>query len=185
MIPIPEHGTPPAPDGLDAGGSPASGPDEGVPRAAPFTLSRDNFGRLLLSRAGQPDVVITPVRSFPISAPDESISLVDAQAQEQAWVDRLQDLPDGPQRLIAEDLAQRDFKPVILHILRASTWATPSRWDIVTDRGAAVLTLKSEDDIRRLSASTLLIADTCGVHFLIRDLAALDRASRKILDRFL
>nr|WP_298012553.1 DUF1854 domain-containing protein [uncultured Castellaniella sp.] len=156
-----------------------------MPRPADFTLSRDNFGRLLLSRTGRPDVIVTPVRSFPISAPDESISLVDAQAQEQAWVDRLQDLPETPQRLIAEDLAQRDFKPEILRIHRASGWATPSRWDVVTDRGPAVLTLKSEDDIRRLSANTLLIADACGVHFLVRDLAALDRASRKILDRFL
>lgn len=190
MIPIPEHGAPPAATPQTDGA--AAAPDRtgpswtgGAPSLAPFTLSRDNFGRLLLSRAGQPDVFVIPVRSFPISAPDEGISLVDAQAQEQAWVERLRDLPDGPQRLIAEDLAQRDFKPEILRIRRASGWVTPSRWDIDTDRGATVLTLKSEDDIRRLSASTLLIADACGVHFLVRDLAALDRASRKILDRFL
>lgn len=150
-----------------------------------YTLSRDPFGHLVLSRPGAPDVIVTPVRSFPISAPDEGISLVDAQAQEQAWVERLQDLSDTPQRLIAEDLAQRDFKPEILRIHQASSWATPSRWDISTDRGPAVLTLKSEDDIRRLSANALLIADACGVHFLVRDLTALDRASRKILDRFL
>ncbi|WP_366140657.1 DUF1854 domain-containing protein [uncultured Castellaniella sp.] len=186
MIPIPEHDTPPAADPAPPGpGATSSSSAAGMPRPADFTLSRDNFGRLLLSRTGRPDVIVTPVRSFPISAPDESISLVDAQAQEQAWVDRLQDLPETPQRLIAEDLAQRDFKPEILRIHRASGWATPSRWDVVTDRGPAVLTLKSEDDIRRLSANTLLIADACGVHFLVRDLAALDRASRKILDRFL
>lgn len=150
-----------------------------------FTLARDTFGRLLLSRPGAQDCLVTPVRSFPISAPDEGISLVDAQAQEQAWIERLEALPDSVRHLIAEDLAQRDFKPEILRIRRASTWATPSRWDIDTDRGPAILTLKSEDDIRRLSATTLLIADACGVHFLVRDLGALDRASRKILDRFL
>jgi hypothetical protein len=33
--------------------------------------------------------------------------------------------------------------------------------------------------------SGLLIADAHGVHFLIRDIQALDKISRKILDRFL
>lgn len=185
---IPEH-SPASVAGTAAsrhdGGHASAGGAPGRAGSTPYTLSRDTFGRLLLSRTGQPDVAVTPVRSFPISAPDESISLMDAQAQEQAWVDRLQDLPDSLRRLVAEDLAQRDFKPEILHIRRASGWATPSRWDIDTDRGPTVLTLKSEDDIRRLSANTLLIADACGVHFLVRDLAGLDRASRKILDRFL
>ncbi|MGB6241469.1 MAG: DUF1854 domain-containing protein [Castellaniella sp.] len=151
----------------------------------PFTLSQDTFGHLLLSRPGQPDVIVTPVRSFPISAPDDCISLVDEQAQEQVWIARLQDLPDTLLHLIADDLAQRDFKPEVLRIQRTSGWTTPCRWDIDTDRGPAVLSLKSEDDIRRLSAHALLIADACGIHFLVRDLTALDRASRKILDRFL
>lgn len=174
---IPEYVPPAATDPRTSASNDPVTPD--------FTLSRDAFGRLILSRPGAPDTVVIPVRSFPISAPDEGISLVDAQAQEIAWIDRMDALPVNLRHLIAEDLAQRDFKPEILRILRASTWATPSRWDIETDRGPATLTLKSEDDIRRLSASTLLIADACGVHFLIRDLNALDRFSRKILDHFL
>jgi hypothetical protein len=45
--------------------------------------------------------------------------------------------------------------------------------------------LKGEEDIRRVAQSTLLIADSHGIQFLIRDLTALDNASRKLLDRFL
>jgi hypothetical protein len=45
--------------------------------------------------------------------------------------------------------------------------------------------LKGEEDIRRLSANTLIVADAHGVQFLIRDLPALDRHTRKLLDRFL
>lgn len=157
----------------------------GSPRTMPFTLSRDTFGRLLLQRPGRPDVLVTPVRSFPISAPDEGISLVDTQTQEHAWIPDLTQLPEAEKRLISEDLAQRDFRPEILRIHHASGWATPSRWDIDTDRGATVLTLKSEDDIRRLPANSLLIADACGVNFWVRDIQALDRTSRRILDRFL
>ena len=45
--------------------------------------------------------------------------------------------------------------------------------------------LKGEEDIRRLSRTRLLIADTHGIQFLIRDIGTLDRHSRKLLDRFL
>jgi uncharacterized ferredoxin-like protein len=45
--------------------------------------------------------------------------------------------------------------------------------------------LKGEEDIRRIAHATLLIADSHGVQFLIRDTDALDKASRKLLDRFL
>ncbi|WP_345796665.1 DUF1854 domain-containing protein [Castellaniella sp. MT123] len=173
---IPEHVPPPVAE-AQAAAVETTAPD--------FTLVRDTFGHLILSRPGMPDTVVIPVRSFPISGPDEGISLVGPQAQELAWIDRLDTLPANAQKLITEELAQREFKPEILRIEHASTWATPSRWDIETDRGPAVLTLKSEDDIRRLSASTLLIADACGVHYLVRDLNALDRFSRKILDHFL
>jgi hypothetical protein len=62
---------------------------------------------------------------------------------------------------------------------------TPSIWDIETDRGATTLLLKGEEDIRRLSASVLLVTDGHGVQFLIRDMAQMDRHSRKLLDRFL
>ncbi|CAM5785330.1 hypothetical protein CCAE64S_01542 [Castellaniella caeni] len=164
--------------------SPAAGA-RNAPATADFTLSRDTFGRLLLARAGCADVIVTPVRAFPISGPDEGISLVDGQAQEQAWIEQLDTLPVNLRHLIREELAQREFKPEIQRIMRASSWATPSRWDVDTDRGPAVLTLNSEDDIRRLSPTSLLIADACGVSFLVRNINALDRASRKILDRFL
>ena len=45
--------------------------------------------------------------------------------------------------------------------------------------------LYGEEDIRRLAPPALLIADTHGIHYLIRDRGALDAPSRKILDRFL
>ena len=45
--------------------------------------------------------------------------------------------------------------------------------------------LKGEEDIRRLPNNALLIADSHGINYLIRDRAALDAHSRKILDRFL
>ncbi len=56
---------------------------------------------------------------------------------------------------------------------------------MVTSRGATELILKGEEDIRRLSQTRLMIADAHGIHYLVRDTAALDHHSRKLLDRFL
>ena len=49
----------------------------------------------------------------------------------------------------------------------------------------STLVLKGEEDIRRLKSPSLLIADSRGIHFLIRDRYALDAHSKKMLDRFL
>jgi len=68
---------------------------------------------------------------------------------------------------------------------RVSVFASPSTWTLATNRGDATLVLKGEEDIRRIGESALIIADTHGIQFLIRDLNKLDKASRKLLDRFL
>ena len=59
-----------------------------------FQLQRDAYGRLVLTAEnGERHEGVTPVRAFPIAAPDEGISLVNYEGHEVAWTDRLADLP--------------------------------------------------------------------------------------------
>jgi hypothetical protein len=151
-----------------------------------FELRRDSFGRLVLTDAsGEFHEGVTPVRAFPIAAPDDGIALVNVEGHEVGWVDRIADLPPEIGRLIEEELASRDFMPEIEKILDVSSFVCPSTWQVATNRGRAALILKGEEDIRRLSQTRLLIADTHGIQFLVRDIGTLDRHSRKLLDRFL
>lgn len=151
-----------------------------------FTLSRDSYGQLVLtSKNGEAHVGIVPVRAFPIGAPDEGIALVNTEGHEVGWVERLADLPPALGQLVEEELASREFVPEIQQISEVSSFACPSTWQVVTNRGNAALILKGEEDIRRLTQTRLLIADTHGIEFLIRDTGTLDRNSRKLLDRFL
>ena len=153
---------------------------------ANFQLERDSYGRLVLTAEnGERHEGVTPVRAFPIAAPDEGISLVNFEGHEVGWAARIADLPDGVRGLIEEELASREFVPEIERIASVSSFACPSIWQVQTNRGAAELTLKGEEDIRRLSRTRLLIADSHGIQFLVRDLNELDRHSRKLLDRFL
>ncbi|HZV64248.1 MAG TPA: DUF1854 domain-containing protein [Telluria sp.] len=151
-----------------------------------FTLRRDSFGKLVLTAPdGQVHEGVAPVRAFPIQAPDQGISLVLHDGQEVAWIDDLADLPPAIRSLVQDELEGREFMPEILHIVRVSGYATPCAWQVRTDRGDAEFVLKGEEDIRRIGAASLLVADNHGIHFLIRDMFTIDRHSRKILDRFL
>jgi len=152
-----------------------------------FALSRNAAGRLVYRAPGE-DIShegVVPVRAFPIAAPDESLALVAADGRELCWIDSLAAVPPQARDLIIEELESREFLPEIRRIAQVSSFATPSTWSVETDRGDARFVLKGEEDIRRIGESRLLIADSHGIQFLIRDVGALDKGSRKLLDRFL
>jgi hypothetical protein len=150
-----------------------------------FTLSRNAFGKLVFSSAEGVHEGVVPVRAFPIAAPDTGIAIVDVDGHELAWINRLEDLPADVRALLQEELKSREFLPVISRIRGVSTFAVPSTWEVETDRGVTSFVLKGEEDIRRIAGSALIIADSHGVQYLIRDQGALDKGSRKFLDRFL
>lgn len=160
------------------------------PRDLPFDLERDPFGRLVLvDPDGTRHAGVVPVRAFALSAPDEGIALMSAESKELRWIADLAVLPAPTSGLIRAELATREFMPEIRRIVAVSSFATPSTWTVDTDRGQTTLILKSEEDIRRLRTAmgpgALMIADSQGVHFLIRDRAAMDAHSQRILKRFL
>ena len=151
-----------------------------------FDLRRDAFGRLVLTDAeGREHAGVLAVRAFPIAAPDEGVSVVDADGHELAWVPRMSALDEPRRVLLAEALEQREFMPRLLRVKTVSSFATPSTWAVDTDRGPTSFVLKGEEDIRRLGPGLLIVNDAHGVQYLIRDLAAMDKHSRKLLDRFL
>ena len=151
-----------------------------------FNLRRDAFGKLVLTNAEGEEVVgVAPVRSFPVQAPTRGISLVREGGKEVAWIDDLDALPAELRALVAEELEGREFMPEILQIKSVSSFATPCTWSVATDRGDTEFLLKGEEDIRRLGAFSLLIADSHGIQFLVRDMFGIDKGSRRILDRFL
>ena len=151
-----------------------------------FQLARDEHGRLTLTdKDGQLHRGVVPVRAFPIAQPERGIGLMSMDGHELAWIEQLSDLPTAIRQLVEAELASREFMPEIRAIKDVSTFATPSTWTVETDRGDTSFVLKGEEDIRRVGGKTLMIADSHGIHFLIRDSSRLDSHSRRILDRFL
>lgn len=154
--------------------------------SAALTLAFDPFGKLVVTLAdGTQHVGAVVARAFPIAAPDQSISVLSAEGKELAWIESLDDLSLQARDIVAQALQGREFMPEILRLDGVNSFSTPSVWRVQTSRGPTQLVLKGEEDIRRLSASRLIVADAHGVQFLIRDLPSLDRHTRKLLDRFL
>ena len=152
-----------------------------------LSLTRDPHGRLVLHLPGGAEHPgVTPVRAFPVAAPLEGVSLVGQEGYEVAWIPRLDQVPPALRALIEDELAAREFVPTITRLVAVSSFSTPSTWQVETDRGPFELVLKGEEDIRRLAGRThLLITASGGLQFRVPDSGALDRASRKLLERFL
>jgi len=149
-----------------------------------FELTRNAFGKLIFISGDETHENIIPVRAFPLQTPDEHISLINTDGREVAWINQLSDVSEQVRNLILEELGGREFIPEIQRIIGVSSFSTPCTWTVKTDRGDTSFVLRVEEDIRRVGES-LLVTDSHGIHFLIRQPATLDKHGRKILDRFL
>jgi len=149
-----------------------------------FELTRNAFGKLMFISGNEMHENVIPVRAFPLQTPNENISLVNTNGHEIAWINQLTDVSEQVRQLVLEELAGREFMPEIQRIIGVSSFSVPSTWTVQTDRGDTSFVLRVEEDIRRVGES-LLVTDSHGIHFLIRQPAKLDKLGRKILDRFL
>jgi hypothetical protein len=152
-----------------------------------FQLVRTPFGELVWTGPqGQQVIGVVPVRAFPIQAPQDGIALVDPEGHEVAWFPQLDAIPQPARGLMEEELARREFMPVVQRIVAVSGFSTPCTWTLETDRGRTEFVLRGDEDIRRIgSAHALLIADAHGINYLVPDQLALDAYSKRVLDRFL
>lgn len=151
-----------------------------------FEFECDALGHWVLVLAdGTRHSPITALRAYPVSAPETGVALMDADGHEVLWIENLSDLPTALRNKVLQALNEREFLPEILQLQRVSSFATPSTWSVLTNRGETQFMLKGEEDIRRLTGTVLLINDADGVQYMIRDMAAMDKHSRKLLDRFL
>lgn len=151
-----------------------------------MSLERNPLGRWVWTDAqGTRHEQVVVVRAFPVTAPEQGVGIMDAEGHELAWFERLDQVPLALQEPLHQAIAEREFLPEIHRLEDVSSLVTPSVWTVQTDRGEARFMLKGEEDIRRLTGKTLIVSDADGVQYLIRDPMALDRHSRKLLDRFM
>jgi hypothetical protein len=152
----------------------------------PFVLRQDAWGQLVLIDAGgRQHAGVEVIRAFPLSDPRHGIAICDARGRELVWLDDLDALPPPLARQIEEELAKREFVPIVRRILKVSAPVEPSEWEVETDRGRTSFILNSEDDVHELDEHRALITDAHGIRYLISDVEQLDTTSRRLLERYL
>ncbi|HUQ71189.1 MAG TPA: DUF1854 domain-containing protein [Planctomycetaceae bacterium] len=154
--------------------------------APPCELHHDAWGRLVLTLPdGTVHADVEPARAFPWTDPDTAVTVLDSDGREILLLSSLAGLSQGSRAALEREFANRDFVPSIVRVVQSSGPWPPCVWQVETDRGAATVTIDSEDDVRRLSADRVLIADSSGLRFLISDVQTLDAASLRHLRRLL
>jgi hypothetical protein len=154
---------------------------------ADFTLQRDAWGQLAMTLAdGRRLAGVEVARAFPISAPGEYVCIYDAEGHEVLCIEDPSALSPALLKILEEELARREFVPIVVRIEEVLADSDPSHWRVVTDRGPTTFSIEDADnDVRRLGPNSILLVDTHGIRYLIPDVRKLEAASRRILERYL
>ncbi len=151
-----------------------------------FTLTHNDRKQLvLITRNGDQFVDVEPVRSFPLSDPRHSVSIVDNKGREIFFVESLDDMSPETRAMLEAELSVREFIPTIVRIINEPGNAEPATWQVETDRGITTFEVESEDSIHKRDTHRVSIVDSHGIRYEIPDTRKLDHHSRRALDRYL
>ena len=76
------------------------------------------------------------------------------------------------------------YLPTIRRIHAIEGITEPTTWDVDTDRGRTKFRLRSEEDVRRVVGSRVIIVDDHGVRYLVADYTKFDATSRRLLEQY-
>ncbi|MBM4076755.1 MAG: DUF1854 domain-containing protein, partial [Planctomycetes bacterium] len=111
-----------------------------------IVFHRDDWGQLVVTLSDGSSVTgVEAIRCFPHSDPTHAIAIVDELGREILNIPSLDLLSPASREIVASDLAERDFVPVIRRIISSSPPQPPCIWEVETDRGRTQFQLESED----------------------------------------
>lgn len=166
-----------------------------TPENTKFTPSG---GNLISLEVRQPDGTIefferiVPVRAFPVSSPNEFISIREPDTQlkgrgsEIGMIRRLSDFPEDVSAMIADELSRRYFTPAIKKIHSFSEKFGYCYWDVTTAAGRVEFIMNNPtSNIRTLEDGRVFMYDIDGNCFTIEDPKALDKHSYRKVEVYL
>ncbi len=135
---------------------------------------------------------VTLIRSFPITAPSEFISVREAvtkksgRGAELGMIYNLADLDDATIELINDELKVRYFVPEVSRIVSTRKKSGYQFWELDTTAGRVKVILNSMyHNLRLMEDGSVRIYDMDGRAFVIPDPKKLDRQSYKVLAVYL
>lgn len=125
-------------------------------------------------------------RMFPFETPDEYIAVLDRDGKEYGVIRRLSDFDGEQVEIIKKELARKYFCPEITRIYSVKEKLGTSYWDVETDNGRMKFSMQDTyRNIIRISETRLILNDSDGNRFSIKDVGALDRKSYRKIELYL
>jgi len=130
------------------------------------------------------DVRATP--AFPISRPNHFVYFQTADGEEIGLLADPRRLDRASRDLLLRHLDQAYFMPRITRIVRVDERMGIARWEVETDRGWSTFDVVSRSESAwYVGKNRIVIRDADGNRYLIEDLSALDKRSRRMADLYM
>jgi len=123
-------------------------------------------------------------RGFPFSAPRGGVAVISAAGHELVWIESLDALDPTRQAIVDSVLADREFMPVITHVVSVSE-GRPAEWSVQTDRGPHRFSVAHHEDVSRQQDGSMIATDTDGIRYRIPASTAREPRNRRLLDKVL
>ena len=135
---------------------------------------------------------VLPIRSFPITEPEEFISVREPETKDKGKGDeigmirRMSDFPEDVQELLREELSRRYFTPELIKIFSVKEKFGYSYWEVLTSSGKISFVMTNpSSNIRTLEDGRVFIHDIDGNCFAITDPTKLDKASYRHIEIYM
>jgi hypothetical protein len=149
-----------------------------------FTLEARGDALHAITAEGNAHLIVKAQRLFPLTEPQQWVSLRDAAGVEIACIEHLETLSPPQRALLEALLLQREFVPIIQRIHSVNRAADGHLWHVSTDRGEARFRIENDESIQTLSPVRRVIMDDRNLRYLVPDITQLDADSRKRLERY-
>lgn len=124
------------------------------------------------------------IRAFPLSDPDRYISLLDEHGKTLGIIENPTLLDPESRTTIQQELTRKYFSPIIQKIRSLKEEFGVIYLDVQTDHGNRSFIVKGlRDSIRYLQDQSLLITDTDGNRYVIKNMDTLDKTSQSLLEQ--
>lgn len=150
-------------------------------------IRKNQFNKLTLKiKDGQEYDEIRAVMAFPLTDPDSYVSLFEAKdgkkGKEIGIIEDINKLDPESKKVLKEELKKEYFMPQITKIYSMTENHGVMKFDVQTDKGRRVFETRHKEDIRRISKNRIIIRDSDGNRYEIRDQTKLDPRSMNLID---
>lgn len=126
---------------------------------------------------------VKPVWAAPLSHPDRYLVLLDGKGEEIVTLPDPAELPVESLRAVREEIGRRYLTATIERVTEARCEFGATYWHVETDRGPRDFVTQSlSENVQWLTPVHVLLTDVDGNRFELRDLAALDERSRRLVE---